>query len=455
MSRSLSVSKQDLCGWGRYPVVTSYIYALENTHSIYKAIKNSKNWPVLARGAGRSYGDAALNPQGYTFLSEPLNRILAFDPKTGILRCEAGVTFAQINQEFVPQGWFPSVTPGTHFPTMGGAVAFDVHGKNHHVNGAFSQYLNSVKLILSSGEIAYCSRYENSDLFWATVGGMGLTGIIAEVEVILQPISTAYINTYRVKAHNLDQAMALFEAYENDFQYSVAWLDCLAAGSSLGRSVLTFGNHAGLSDLPSNLRSCPLKVRSRRRLRIPFDLPSSFLNRLTVGSFNSLYYHFQPNQPKHFLVDYERFFYPLDTFLDWNRLYGSRGFLQYQFVIPSETSREALAKVLQLFSCQGWGSFLTVLKRLGPGTGWLSFPVSGYTLALDIPVRSGLLEFLEQIDQVVIHYGGRVYLAKDARLGPEAFRLMYPDWSKWNKVKTAIDPGSRFSSALSRRLKIG
>ncbi|NEQ30844.1 MAG: FAD-binding oxidoreductase [Leptolyngbya sp. SIO4C5] len=455
MTQSLPVVERNLSGWGRCPVVKSYVHSLRAASAVPDVVRTSQNWPVLGRGAGRSYGDAALNSQGYTLSSQPLDQILAFNPETGILRCQAGVTFAQINRTFVPQGWFPAVTPGTQFPTMGGAVAFDVHGKNHHRDGSFSQHLCSLKLVLPSGETAYCSRHENSDLFWATVGGMGLTGIITEVELTLHPIETAYIQSYRVKARNLDEAIALFAAHESQYQYSVAWLDCLATGQSLGRSVLTFGNHAGLNDLSPAQRAKPLQVQPKQRLRIPFDLPASLLNRFTVGGFNTLYYHLQPNHPKRSVVDYESFFYPLDTLWDWNRLYGRRGFIQYQFVVPPATSRAAIAQILQLFSQKGWGSFLTVLKKLGPETGWLSFPMPGYTLALDIPVRRGLWRFLEQIDQVVIQHGGRVYLAKDARLGPEAFRAMYPNWSQWSKVKAAVDPTQRFSSELSRRLKIG
>lgn len=452
-SRSTLAHEENLSGWGRCPVVRSYVQQPETAAAIPEWLHAVNYWSILARGAGRSYGDAALNPQGYTLLTEPLNRFLDFNTDTGILRCEAGVTFQQINERFVPMGWFPAVTPGTKFPTMGGAIAFDVHGKNHHVDGSFANHVQSMKLVLPSGETVLCSRNENSDLFWATVGGMGLTGIITEVEMALRPIETAYINSYRIRARNLDEAIALFETHETEYQYSVAWLDCLASGRSMGRSILMFGNHAKLKELPPALQNRPLDLKPKHSIRVPFDLPSGLLNRFTVGAFNALYYHIQPAQ-KRSIEDYDRYFYPLDSIWDWNRLYGKRGFLQYQFVVPLETSRVAIAEVLNRLNRKGWGSFLTVLKRLGPQEGWLSFPMPGYTLALDIPVRPGLWKFLDELDQVVMEHGGRVYLAKDARLSPEAFRTMYPEFPRWRKVKAAIDPEYRLSSSLSRRLQI-
>ncbi len=453
-TKSLSNVEILLSGWGRYPVVKSYIHRPEKVSLLPEIIQDSKDWSVLARGAGRSYGDAALNREGYTIATKRLNRILAFNEQTGILNCEAGITFQEILEVFVPQGWFPAVTPGTKFVTMGGAVAFDVHGKNHHLDSSFSRHVHSLKLILPSGETVLCSRHENRDLFWATVGGMGLTGIIAEVEFALRPIQTAYICTHNIKARNLDEAIALFEQYEPQYQYSVAWIDCLASGQSLGRSILMFGNHAAIADLNPKQQTSPLSVKPKRRFRVPFDLPVGLLNRYTVGCFNALYFHRQRARQTWSVTDYDAYFYPLDFLWDWNRLYGKRGFIQYQFVVPLKTSREALVQVLQLCGQKGWGSFLTVLKRLGSQEGWLSFPMPGYTLALDMPVKPGLWKFLDQLDRIIIEHGGRVYLAKDARLSPEAFRAMYPELPKWLKVKSSIDPNNRFSSALSRRLQV-
>lgn len=448
------MSSKSLSGWGRYPVVKSSLQRPEKVSSIAEIIQKSKDKTVLARGAGRSYGDAALNPKGDTVLTERLNRMLAFNEQTGILCCEAGVTIKEILEVFVPRGWFPSVTPGTKFVTVGGAVAFDVHGKNHHQDGAFCRYVHKLKLTLASGETVLYSRNQHSDLFWATVGGMRLTGMITEVEFALRPIQTAYINCHSIKARNLDEAIALFDQYEPQYQYSVAWIDCLASGGKLGRSILIFGNHAAIADLNPEQQAQPLHLKSKRRLKVSFDLPAELLNGYTISSFNTLYYSRQRQRQVREVVDYDSFFYPLDFLHDWNRLYAKRGFVQYQCVFPTEVSREALIQILQLCSQKGWGSFLAVLKRLGSQEGWLSFSMPGYTLTLDMPVKPGLWEFLDQLDQLVIHSGGRVYLAKDARLSPEAFRAMYPSFPQWLEVKSKVDPDNLFSSALSRRLQI-
>ncbi|PSO54438.1 MAG: FAD-binding oxidoreductase [Cyanobacteria bacterium QH_1_48_107] len=454
--KSSSVLGLPLSGWGRYPVVKSYLQRPEKISSFTDTniIQESENGTVLARGAGRSYGDAALNPRGTTVLTERLNRMLAFDEKTGILCCEAGVTIKEILEIFVPRGWFPAVTPGTKFVTVGGAVAFDVHGKNHHQDGSFSRHVQNLKLMLASGELVQCSPHENSDLFWATVGGMGLTGMITEVEFALHPIQTAYIKSHNIKARNLDEAIALFDQYEPQYQYSVAWIDCLASGRALGRSILMFGNHAAIEDLNPEQQADPLQLKPKRRFKVPFDLPTGLLNRYTMSRFNALYYARQRSRQVRSIVNYDSFFYPLDFLWDWNRLYGKWGFIQYQCVFPTEVSREALVEVLQLCSQKGWGSFLAVLKRLGSQEGWLSFPMPGYTLALDMPVKPKLWKFLDQLDQLAIRYGGRVYLAKDARLTPEAFRAMYPSFPKWLEVKSQVDPDNCFCSALSERLQI-
>ncbi len=449
-----SVREVALSGWGRYPVVKTYLQRPEKISSFKDIIQESQDGTVLPKGAGRSYGDAALTPKGFTVITERLNRMLAFDQQTGVLCCEAGVTIEEILEVFVPRGWFPAVTPGTKFVTVGGAVAFDVHGKNHHRDGSFSHYVQSLKLILASGETVHCSRNYNSELFWATVGGMGLTGIITEVEFSLRPIQTAYIRSLSIKAKNLDEAIALFHQYEQQYQYSAAWIDCLASGESLGRSILTFGNHAESKNLDREQQAKPLDVKPKRRFTVGFDLPTGLLNRYTMNRFNAFYYNRQCSRFAYSVVDYDSFFYPLDFLWNWNRLYGRRGFIQYQCVLPTEVSREALVKILELSSQKGWGSFLGVLKRLGQQEGWLSFPISGYTLALDIPLKPGLWKFLDELDQIVIHYGGRVYLAKDARLSSESFRKMYPSFPKWLEVKSKVDPHNLFSSALSKRLQI-
>ena len=441
----------NLSGWGKYPVIKSCLQRPEKMASVKNIVREATS--LLGRGLGRSYGDASLNSQGTTLLTERLNRMLWFDEKTGELCCEAGVSIAEILEVFVPRGWFPPVTPGTKFVTIGGAVASDVHGKNHHRDGSFSNHVNFIKLTLASGETVQCSRQENSDLFWATVGGMGLTGIITEVSFTLQPIETAYIKSHNIKARNLADTFALFDEFEPQYQYSVAWIDCLASGDSLGRSILMLGNHARTDDLTLQ-QSAALKIEPKSKLKVPFDFPSALLNRHTMGMFNQLYYAKQRSWDVKSTVDYDSFFYPLDSILDWNKLYGKRGFIQYQCVFPTDVSQEALTKVLQMCSQQGWGSFLAVLKRFGSQSGWLSFPMPGYTLTLDMAVKPGLWEFLNLLDEVVIQYGGRVYLAKDARLSATSFRQMYPKFPQWLEVKSRIDRDNRFTSLLSQRLQI-
>ncbi len=447
-------TETDLSGWGRWPVIKTYAEYPRAIASLQEILEKSSGKTVLPRGKGRSYGDAALNPGGCTLITDHLNRILAFDDQSGLLRCEAGLTIRKITELFIPKGWFPMVTPGTQFVTIGGAVAFDVHGKNHHIDSSFCRHVKTLKLLTASGEYLLCSRYENSDLFWATVGGMGLTGIITEVEFLLRPIETASIRSRTFKARNLDEAFELFNQYDNQYPYSVAWIDCIASGQSLGRSIVMLGEHARISDLTLKQQRNPLDIGQKRRFTVPFDLPSGLLNRFTVGAFNTLYFNKHPGSEHHSIVDWEAYFYPLDSLWDWNRLYGKRGFTQYQFVVPLETSRTAIREVLERITRTGMGSFLSVLKRLGEQEGWLSFPFPGYTLAIDMPIKTGLWELLDKLDRIIMEHGGRVYLAKDARLKPEAFRKMYPGLEQWLAVKRRIDPENRFSSALSQRLEM-
>ncbi|MBX6396599.1 MAG: FAD-binding oxidoreductase, partial [Alicyclobacillaceae bacterium] len=362
----------------------------------------------LARGLGRAYGDAALNEGAGVLLQTRRNRFLDFDPGSGILRCEAGVSLAEILEVFVPRGYFLPVTPGTKFVTVGGAIASDVHGKNHHQDGSFSNFVVDLDLLTAGGEVITCSRTEKEDIFWATVGGMGLTGVILRASLRLLPVTSSYIRVDYVKARNIDEAFERFDADDDRYQYSVAWIDCLATGRSLGRSVLMRGNHVPAEDLPPSLRSRPLEVRKKMNVTVPFDFPSVTLNYLSIRAFNALYYRLSKGSPG-VLVHYDPFFYPLDAVLDWNRLYGKRGFVQYQVVFPFETSREGLIALLERLARDRRSSFLAVLKRFGAeGQGLLSFPRPGYTLALDIPIRDdGLFAFLREMDEWVAEKGGR------------------------------------------------
>jgi decaprenylphospho-beta-D-ribofuranose 2-oxidase len=443
-----------LSGWGRYPVVRSRAQRPEKLTALRAATAAAAGSTLLARGLGRAYGDAALTATGATILMERLNRMLAFDETTGVLRCEAGVTIREILETFVPRGWFPPVTPGTKFVTMGGALACDVHGKNHHRDGSFSNFVPRFTLLTPSGALVQCSPEETPDLFWATAGGMGLTGIIVELDLRLKPITSAYIVCDSVKARHLDETMEVFDRLEEGSQYSVAWVDTLASGRALGRGIVMLGNHALAAELDEPARARMQRAGVATHLRVPFDLPAGLLNRYTASAFNALYYERQPGKPIRRFIHYDRYFYPLDFLQDWNRLYGKRGFVQYQCVVPLDGGPQALRKILQLSSAEGRSSMLAVLKRLGPQEGLLAFPMRGWTLTLDFPVKPGLFAFLDRLDQVVVEAGGRVYLAKDARLNPATFAAMYPRHGRWQTVKSGIDPQGLFASALSTRLQM-
>lgn len=449
-----TLDKRMLSGWGRHPSVESWVVRPEKLSSL-RALVAEESTPLLARGAGRSYGDAALTADGRTVLTDRLDRMLSFDPDTGVMRAEAGVRLREVLETFVPRGWFLPVTPGTKEVTLGGAVAFDVHGKNHHRDGGISNFVREIALITVDGTVRHCGPETNKELFWATVSGAGLTGIITEVELELRPIETAYVTERTIKARNLDEAFRLFEEHEADYPYSVAWIDCLASGDRLGRSHLMFGRHATPDQLGAQQRREPLAYTPDHWARLPFDLPDGVLNEWTVSAFNRLYYARQRVKDKRAIVGIDPFFYPLDAIDDWNRMYGEKGFVQFQCVLPMDESYDGLLDLLSRVQESGLASFLAVLKRLGPPDGGvLTFPMRGYTLSLDIPRGEGLMPMLDDLHETVAQRGGRVYLAKDAALRPDTFRAMYPNYSDWRDVKRRVDPNNRFTSAQADRLNI-
>ena len=423
--------------------------------SLSAAITSSHG--VIPRGLARSYGDASFNSDGETVLTERLNRFLSFDPESRILESEAGVTLDEILTTFAPRGFFPPVTPGTKMVTLGGCVACDVHGKNHHKEGSISRHVLELRLLTAKGEEVTCSRDENPDLFWATVGGMGLTGCITRIRLRMHAIDTAYVAVDYQRADSLSDALRFFEESDDAYQFSVAWIDCLAKGKSLGRSVLMRGNPAATEQLPQRLRSRPLTGLRTTHYAVPFDLPRLTLNRPAGRAFNTLYFRRHPRRATGVLRHYDKFFYPLDRIRSWNRMYGRSGFVQYQCVVPPGSAEHGLAELLTLISQSGVSSFLATLKRFGPGEPGqlLSFPVEGYTLALDLPWRgASLLELLERLDAVVIEHGGRVYLAKDARMSASSFRQMYSEHQRWLEIKRLVDPDNVFTSDLARRLEL-
>ena len=381
-----------------------------------------------------------------------LNRFLAFDETTGTLTCEGGALLSDIIDVFVPRGWFPPVTPGTQFVTIGGIIASDIHGKNHHVAGSFCEHVASIQLALGDGRILRCSRTENADLFSATCGGMGLTGVILRSTFRLIPIATSWIDQTIIRAANLDCAMEAFEASQGS-TYSVAWIDCLASGAALGRSVVILGEHATVDRLIRRDQSALLRRRKPKTKRVPADLPGFILNRVSVGLFNRIYYRVQ--RPGSAIIDFEPFFYPLDALHDWNRIYGRKGFVQYQCVLPQQASRSGLIELLTNIARAGEGSFLAVLKRLGPKSfGYLSFPMEGYTLALDFPAKPEVFRLLDRLDAIVAAHSGRLYLAKDARTSARMIAAGYPQLDAFREVRVRYDLQRRFQSVQSARLEL-
>jgi FAD/FMN-containing dehydrogenase len=390
---------------------------------------------------GRSYGDSSLS--AHIIGTDYLDLVLGFDTTTGIVQCSAGVTLADLLDIFVPKGWFLPVTPGTKFVTVGGAIASDVHGKNHHLDGCFSEYVDEFDLLLASGDLVTCSKTQNSDLFHATCGGMGLTGIILEAKLRLRRVASAFIEQKTLKARNLAEALSLFDAH-NDKPYSVAWIDCLATGDALGRSLIMLGQHAQTGELIH---------RAKSPVSVPVDMPPQVLNRFTIKAFNALYYHRIQKKQSEQRVHYEPFFYPLDGIHHWNRLYGKRGFTQYQFVLPKAAGLEGMTTILRKIAGSGRGSFLAVLKVFGKqNANLLSFPIEGYTLALDFKIENGLFELLDELDAMVLNYGGRLYLTKDARMSERTFKSSYPNWEEFQKVRARYGAQSKFASHQSKRL---
>jgi len=430
-----------LYGWGRYPIVDAEVYTPQTASYLQAYIKQHQNSGVTARGLGRSYGDSSLG--GTVVSTRYLDHVLSFDKVTGIVYCCAGVSLAGLLNIFAPRGWFLPVTPGTRFVSIGGAIASDVHGKNHHRAGCFCDYVESFQLLLSEDRVVTCSRKEHADLFHATCGGMGLTGIILSATVRLNPIKSTLIDQSIYKAKNIEEVLELFETYAST-TYSVAWIDCIAGGSSLGRSLLMVGEHAERGGL---------LMQNKSSVAIPFDMPSQLLNRFSVQVFNTLYYNRIFNKSVHNQVHYAPFFYPLDSINDWNRLYGKNGFTQYQFVIPKAAGLEAMTKILRMIASSGRGSFLAVLKAFGKqNDNILSFPMEGYTLALDFKIEQELFPLLDRLDAMVLDYGGRLYLTKDSRMSEKMFKKSYSAWEDFQSVRESYGVKRKFTSHQSIRL---
>jgi FAD/FMN-containing dehydrogenase len=405
---------------------------------------------VLPYGNGRSYGDSNLNPGGALLQGRHLDRFISFDAATGVLRCEAGVLLHDIIKLVLPQGWFPMVTPGTQFITVGGAIANDVHGKNHHAAGSFGNHVNGFELLRSDGSRHWCSPIEAPALFAATIGGLGLTGLITWAELQLRRVANPFMDSETVRFRNLGEFFELSQASERDFEYTVSWIDCAFTGKRLGRGLFNRANHA-----PAVLdtRLVPPKLSgavAEAARKVPFTPPISLINPLSLKSFNTLYFHKQVGDVARGLQHYRPFFYPLDALLEWNRIYGPRGFYQYQCVVPHAKAYAATAELLDTIARSGQGSFLAVLKQFGEpaSRGMLSFPTPGTTLALDFPNTGPRVHKLfTALDDIVRKAGGRLYVAKDGRMTGELFKSGYPRLSEF---LPHVDP--RFSSGWWRRV---
>jgi FAD/FMN-containing dehydrogenase len=427
--------------WGMYPQVESNVLKFSSKKVLEHIVKKSDN--LIAYGNGRSYGDSALAKNIIEVKSH--NYFRDFDETKGLLTVQAGVLLSEILESFVPRGWFLKVTPGTKLITIGGAIASDVHGKNHHVEGCFSECVESFTIMLADGLVVSCSHENNHELFLATCGGMGLTGVILEAKIYLKKINSKYIGQTTIKTKNLRETFDAFEEYSSS-PYSVAWIDCLAKGDEIGKCLLMVGDFKDDGDL---------SYKRKGKISIPFNFPSFALNNLTVRAFNWLYYGKVGKRVSQQKVEIDTFFYPLDAIGNWNRIYGKGGFTQYQCILPKEISYEGLKEILRTISDSGKGSFLAVLKLYGKeNANYLSFPIEGYSLALDFKIEKGLFELLEELDRIVLKYKGRIYLTKDVRVSRETFEQGYPDIEKFRAYRKENEMHSKFESLQSKRVGI-
>lgn len=425
--------------WGRYPRAHQTLLPIHDRAARLPAFDGF----ALPRGNGRSYGDSCLNPDGALLCARGLDRFIDFDPGNGVLRCEAGVTLAEIIELALPQGWFLPVTPGTRYVTVAGAIANDVHGKNHHRTGNFGHHVRAFELLRSDGERRLCTPDDADLWFAATVGGLGLTGLITWAEIQLRRVGSPTLEAENIRFGSLDEFFALSAASADSHEYSVAWIDCLASGKARGRGHFTRADHC--TGLAQERPKSP-----GAGLSMPVTPPISLVNKLSLRPFNALYYWRQPASHKRFVSHLLPFFYPLDGIRDWNRMYGPSGFLQYQCVLPPATARDGVDALLAEIARSGSGSFLAVLKEFGntPSIGMLSFPRPGTTLALDFPnTGPDVLRLLERLDRIVDEAGGALYPAKDARMAAQSFQRAYGCWREFGSY---LDP--RFSSGFWRRV---
>ena len=457
MSTAAPEGPELLTGWGRTAPSAATVLrptdAMAATRIATRAMGDDTTGRAVAfRGLARSYGDAAQNAGGTVIETTAMTAIDTFDAETGIIRAEAGLSIDALLRRTVPAGWFVPVTPGTRMVTLGGALAADVHGKNHHRDGSFAAHVLAVTLVTPDGTVQELAP--DDELFAATAGGMGLTGFVTHLTLRLTPVRTAYLEVETARARDLDALMGLLEQHDARHRYSVAWIDCLTGGAALGRGVITSGDHADPSSLQGRAADEPLAFAPRVHLRAPDFVPGGVLNRASVRAFNELWFRRAPAHPRTDVQHMATFFHPLDGVADWNRVYGPRGFVQYQYVVPFG-AEDAVARSVRMLSDAGSASFLAVLKRFGAaGSGLLSFPMPGWTLSLDLPVRPGLDRLLAALDDLVLAAEGRLYLAKDARMPRRMLEAGYPRLAAFRSVRARVDPDGRLATDLSRRLAL-
>jgi decaprenylphospho-beta-D-ribofuranose 2-oxidase len=437
-----------LTGWGGNLRAACELAEPETPPEVMRSLKRQQ---LIARGLGRSYGDPALNSGGLVVGMRKLDRYLDFDEASATLRCEAGVSLGQIIRDFGPRGFFPMITPGTKYVTIGGCIANDVHGKAHHAQGSFSACVDSMRVLLANADVVSCSRTELSDLFWGSFGGMGLLGIVLSATIRLRRIETTYFKQSFVKVPDLDAMLVALEEGDKQFPYSVATLDVFATGARIGRGVANMADHATRAELPPALAREPLRITPEPRLNVPFRLPEITLNPLSIRILNSAIQYIQSHVPQY--AHYESIFYPLDSINNWNRVGGQRGFAQYQFVVPFRDGVHHMREILGAIFTSGEMPYLNVLKRFGQASGGvLSFPCEGYTFAIDFPMRRNTVALLRRLDAMVLEAGGRIYLGKDSYVEAAMFRAMYPRLDEWLAIKTKYDPENVFVSDLGRRV---
>jgi decaprenylphospho-beta-D-ribofuranose 2-oxidase len=447
----------ELHGWGRASGTMAHLAEIDSVADAISALRKSDNRGVVPRGLGRSYGDAAQNAGGTALDLTKMNRILSVDaasePPT--VTVQAGVSLDLLMRALLPFGLWVPVLPGTRQVTVGGAIAADVHGKNHHTEGSFGNHVQSLDLLMADGKVRKLAPADRTEkLFWATVGGMGLTGAVLRATVALQRTETAYFTVDTHRTTDIDDLMQQMSEGDESYTYSVAWFDAVTKGRHMGRAVLTRGNKARLASLPMKLKRDPLKFVAPSLGTLPEIFPNRMINKATAKAFSTAWYFKAPKHRTGELQNITQFFHPLDMLAEWNRIYGPNGFLQYQFVVPFEEA-EAFRRCLEMIVNSGHLSCINVLKRFGAGNpSPLSFPMPGWTLTVDLPIEHGLDKLCDALDTEVVGAGGRVYLAKDSRLSASAFRKMYPRLEDFLAVRREVDPDGIFNSDLARRLEL-